>query len=56
MPKTSALRLGTESRTSGRRRVRFMTLSMSASMTQFSAFALPAAIVPPTSVAEHQPR
>ncbi len=38
------------SRTSGRLLVRFITESMSASMTQFSALALPAAIVPPTRV------
>ena len=36
---------------SGRDRVRRITASMSASTTQFSAFALPAASVPPTRVA-----
>ena len=37
--------------TSGRDFVRFITASMSASITQLSALALPAAMVPPTSTA-----
>ena len=51
MPKISAFRVGTRCRASGRDRVRRITASMSASTTQFSALALPAARVPPTSVA-----
>lgn len=47
---TRALRVGTASRASGRRAVRFITLSMSASTTQFSALALAAASIPPISV------
>ena len=55
-PKTSALRVGTGRLTSGRALVRFITASMSASTTQLSAFALPAASVPPTSVASTSQR
>jgi hypothetical protein len=49
-PKISALRVGTAARASGRRAVRFIILSMSASATQFSVLAPPAASMPPTSV------
>ena len=51
MPNTSALRVGTLCLGSGRERVRFITASMSASATQFSALAEPAAMVPPNNVA-----
>jgi hypothetical protein len=50
-PNASAERTGSWWRTSGLALVRFITASMSASTTQFRAFALPAAIEPPTSVA-----
>src|SRR5215211_7975491 len=50
-PKISADRTGNCWRTSGLALVRFITASMSASTTQLSAFALPAAIAPPASVA-----
>jgi hypothetical protein len=49
-PKTSAWLRGTMSRASGRRCVRFIFLSMSASATQFSALAPAAASSPPTRV------
>ena len=49
-PNTRALRVGTAARASGRRAVRFITLSMSASATQFSVLAPPAASIPPISV------
>ena len=51
IPNTSALRVGTGCFGSGRDDVRFITASMSASATQFSALAEPAAMVPPNSVA-----
>ena len=54
-PKINAPRVETACRASGRVRVRRMTASMSASTTQFSAFALPAARVPPTRVAIIRP-
>jgi hypothetical protein len=50
-PKISALRGGTWPFASGRRAVRFITASMSASTTQLSAWALAAAAAPPRSVA-----
>jgi hypothetical protein len=50
-PNTSALRVGTWCLGSGRDAVRFITASMSASATQLSALAEPAAMVPPNSVA-----
>ncbi len=46
-PNTKALRVGTAWRARGRSAVRFITLSMSASTTQLSAFALAAPIHPP---------
>ena len=49
-PNTSALRVGTAARANGRRAVRFIILSMSASATQFSVLAPPAASMPPTRV------
>src|SRR6185312_15305650 len=49
-PSTRAFRGGTASRASGRRAVRFITLSISASATQLSVLAPPAAIIPPISV------
>lgn len=49
-PNTSACRVGTVSRASGRSAVRFITLSMSASATQFSVFAPAAASPPPMRV------
>jgi hypothetical protein len=49
-PNTSALRVGTDARANGRRAVRFITLSMSASATQFSVLAPAAASKPPTRV------
>ncbi len=49
-PNTRALRVGTAARASGRRAVRFIILSMSASATQFSVLAPPAASIPPISV------
>ena len=55
MPNTSAARGVTVCRASGRDRVRRITASMSASTTQFRAFALPAAKVPPTRVAASRP-
>ena len=42
--------MGTAARASGRRAVRFITLSMSASATQFSVLAPPAASMPPIRV------
>ncbi|SKV56550.1 Uncharacterised protein [Mycobacteroides abscessus subsp. massiliense] len=50
IPKTRALRVVTVDVASGRRAVRFMTLSISASATQFSVLALAAAMMPPSSV------
>jgi len=49
-PSTRALRVGTASLASGRRAVRFISLSMSASATQLSVLAPPAAIIPPINV------
>ena len=49
-PKISAWLRGTVARASGRPAVRFMTLSMSASATQFRALAPPAASMPPKRV------
>ena len=49
-PNTSALPLGTAARASGRLAVRFINLSMSASATQFSVLAPPAASIPPIRV------
>ncbi len=49
-PKISAWLRGTLSRASGRRSVRFIILSMSASATQFSVLAPAAASRPPTRV------
>jgi hypothetical protein len=51
-PKTSACPVGTWPLASGRRAVRFITASMSASTTQFSACALAAAPAPPSRVAQ----
>ena len=51
IPKISAARGVTVCRASGRDRVRRISASISASTTQLSAFALPAASVPPTRVA-----
>ena len=49
-PKINALRVGTVSRASGRSAVRFITLSISASATQFRVLAPAAASMPPISV------
>ncbi|CKU09684.1 Uncharacterised protein [Mycobacterium tuberculosis] len=49
-PSANAFRVGTASRAKGRRAVRFITLSISASATQLSVLAPAAAIIPPTSV------
>ncbi|SKU52730.1 Uncharacterised protein [Mycobacteroides abscessus subsp. abscessus] len=49
-PKIRALRVVTEDMASGRRAVRFITLSISASATQFRVLALAAAMTPPSSV------
>ena len=49
-PSTRALRVGTAARASGRRAVRFISLSISASATQLSVLAPPAANIPPISV------
>ena len=49
-PNTRAWLRGTVARASGRRSVRFITLSISASATQFSVLAPPAASIPPTRV------
>lgn len=49
-PKINACRVGTVALASGLRAVRFMTLSMSASATQFSVLAPAAASMPPTRV------
>ena len=49
-PNTRAWLRGTVARASGRRSVRFITLSMSASATQFSALAPAAASIPPNRV------
>ena len=49
-PKTSAWLRGTVSLASGRRSVRFIFLSMSASATQFNVLAPAAASSPPNSV------
>ena len=54
-PNTSACRGGTWPCASGRRAVRFILTSMSASATQFSACALAAAIAPPRRVANTRP-
>jgi len=44
------LRTGTAARARGRRAVRFISLSMSASATQLRVLAPPAAIIPPINV------
>ena len=49
-PNISACVRGTVARASGRRAVRFITLSMSASATQFSVLAPAAASMPPNRV------
>ncbi len=49
-PKISALRVATACRASGRRSVRFIFLSMSASTTMLRVFALPAPSHPPIKV------
>ena len=49
-PNTRAWLRGTVARASGRAAVRFITLSISASATQFSVFAPPAASMPPKRV------
>ena len=49
-PKISAWRVGTDARASGLFAVRFITLSMSASATQFRVLAPAAASRPPTRV------
>nr|BFF04052.1 hypothetical protein GCM10020241_57270 [Streptoalloteichus tenebrarius] len=54
-PNTNAWRVLTLCFGNGRTFVRFITESISASATQFNAFALPAAIIPPTRVAKKVP-
>ena len=49
-PSISAFRVGSAARASGRRAVRFITLSISASATQLSVLAPPAASIPPINV------